>query len=244
MYLSLLGFVFALRYFLAGVLRAPRAFIDIVPLVALLGVRELAVSYIHYVYDLPALFLFTLGLALMARGRWRPFLIVFAAACLNKETTVLLTLVFVIHFLDREKMDRSLFNRLLLFQLAIFFCTKLALLLVFQNNPGSPVEFHLGDRNFALLLRFLVNPSLAAEFAWLAIAALTFYKWSSKPAFLRHAIWILVPLLVLIPFFGQLNEGRVFYEVYPIVVLMLSHTMGNIMDIKVVNLEGNGGHST
>jgi len=244
MYLSLLGFVFALRCLLVACFRAPRVFADVVPLVALLGVRYLAIRYIHYVYDLPTLFLFTLGLALMVHGRWRLFLIVYAAGCLNKETTILLTLVFVIHFLDKERMDRRLFSGLLLSQLAIFFSTELVLLLAFRDNPGSPIEFHLLDRNFGMFLRFLANSSLSAEFTWFAVAVLTFYKWSSKPAFLRHGIWMLVPLLMLIPFLGQLDELRVYYEVYPVVVLLLSHTISDIMAIEVVSLEENGRHNT
>lgn len=236
MYLSLLGFVFALRYFLTGVFDVPNIFRDVVPLIALLGLPPFF-KYHSYLYDFPTLFLFTLGLGLMVRAKWRPFLFIFFIACLNKETTILLTMIFAIHFFNKERMDRFLFVRLLMFQLTVFFIVKAALFFIFRNNPGTFVEFHLFDHNIKLLRPY----SLPSIFVWISIIVLVLYKWSNKPDFLKHSLWILVPLLFLNLLFGYLDELRNYYEVYPIIILLSAHTIGNILDIRV-NLKRNNGY--
>jgi len=67
MYLSLLGFIFSLKYFFAGVFNAPDIFKDTVFLIALICL-PLFFKYYSYLCDLPTLFLFTLGLGLMVRA--------------------------------------------------------------------------------------------------------------------------------------------------------------------------------
>jgi|GEM_PF-2960639 len=71
MYLALLGFAYSIRYlydtFFWGTLR------NTVPLVALAGLPVM--FFCNYLYDCTTLFLFTLGLGLMAREKWLPFLI-------------------------------------------------------------------------------------------------------------------------------------------------------------------------
>lgn len=235
MFLSLLGFVFSIRYFFASVFSAPRIFGDVVSLVALLGLPPFFQNY-SYLYDFPTLFLFTLSLALMVRARWRLFLPVFVITCLNKETAILLTLIFTIHFFNKEKLDRSLFGRLLLYQLAVFLLIKGALFLIFENNPGSFVEFHFVNHN---LLRLEPYP-LSTVLTWIAVATLIFYKWYDKPDFLRHGSWIIAPLFFLTLLFGYVDELRDYYEAYPIVVLLMTHTVGNVLGVEVKNSDGSG----
>jgi hypothetical protein len=234
MYLSLLGFVFGMRYFLQGIFLAPRIFEDIVLLIALCGLLPFFAK--GYIYDFSTLFLFTLGLGLMVRAKWWPFLFVFLMACLNKETTILLTMIFIIHFHNEERMNRLLFKRLLLSQLFIFLFIKLWLFLTFRSNPGTFLEFHLVDNTKILLKPY---PLIITVFIWIAVALLVFYKWRDKPNFLRHGIWIIVPLFLLSLFFGLLYEVRVYYEVYPIFILLSCHTVGKILGIKVTNFEKN-----
>ncbi len=146
MYLSLVGFAYALRHFFTGVFRAPGVFADSACLVALLGVPPFFRYYSH-VYDLPNLLLFALALALMVRRRWGLFLLVLAAATLNKETAVLLTMLFVIHFWNEQRMDRRSFTRLVLLQACIFVSFQLAISWAFRNNPGPFLYVHLFDHN-------------------------------------------------------------------------------------------------
>jgi len=230
MYLSLWGFLWSLRYLLVGVYDVSARVQDVFILVTLGGLTQFF-RYYSYLYDLPNLFLFTLGLALMVRSRWKPFLLVYLLGCLNKETTILLTMIFVIHFFKPARLRRSLFGGLLLSQLAIFAAVRVLLFVPFRDNPGSLVELHLADHNLGLLGAYPV----AALFGWCGVALLLFYRWSDKPAFLRHGLWIVVPLVVLTFFFGYLDELRDYYEAYPIALLLVLHSVGRIWGFEIAS---------
>jgi hypothetical protein len=198
-------------------------------LLALLGLTQFF-RYYSYLYDFPNLSLFTLGLGLLVRRRWRVFLPVYLLACLNKETTILLTLVFIIHFWPRRGMSGTRFAGLLFAQLGIFALVRLALFLAFLDNPGALVAWHVPHHNLDVLKAY----PLATVFGWCGLALLLFYKWSAKPPFLRHALWIVVPLVVLAFFFGYLDELRDYYEAYPIVLLLALHSVGALMGFEVI----------
>jgi hypothetical protein len=232
MYLCLWGFLWALRYLLLGVYDVSAGVQGVFILVALVGLTQFF-RYYSYLYDLPNVFLFTLGLALMVRARWRPFLLVYLLACLNKETTILLTMVFVIHFFRPARLRRPLFGALLLGQLAMFAAVRVLLFAAFRDNPGSLVEFQVPHHNLDLLKAYPV----ATVFGWGGLLLLLFYKWSEKPLFLRHSLWIVVPLVVLTFFFGYMDELRDYYEAYPIVLLLALHSVSWIWGFQVTAIE-------
>ncbi|NQS98103.1 MAG: hypothetical protein HQ591_06595 [candidate division Zixibacteria bacterium] len=222
-FLFLLGFVFSLRYLFEGVYKASILSKDILAISALLILPSFF-DYMSYLYDFPALCLFTLGLGLMVREKWVLFLIIYTLGCINKETTILLSLIFAIYFVKSAKMLRSKFYWLLAVQLIVFILVKLMLFFIFLNNPGSFVEFHFVDHNLVLL----GNISLAAMTALAVIAGLVFYRWTDKPLFLRDALWIVAPLFILTLFMGYIDEQRDFYEAYPVVLLLIYHSAAKI----------------
>ena len=228
---SLVGFGLAIRYLFNGIFHAPARFVDLVSLAAI-ACLPFFFKYYSYIYDFPTLFLFTLGLGLMVRCKWPQFLILFLIACLNKETAILLTLMFAIYFWGRRDLvNRMLFTRLLFCQLGIFLLIRMGIVWNFRNNPGSSLEFHLFDHNFMLLLQ---PYSLSALFVVLGLTLLIFYKWSEKPLFLKRGLWMLVPLVAAALFFGYIDELRDYYEVYPILLLLIAHSVGNIVGLEIV----------
>jgi hypothetical protein len=231
MYASLVGFFFALKYLFKGLYRLPHAFVDMVCLAALAALPSFF-RYYSYIYDFPTLFLFTLGLGLMIRKRWTPFLILFFFATVNKETSILLTLVFVLQFFRRDKLlETKKFQQLLLAQLAIFFVVHLSLGWIFRNNPGGLVEFHLLDHN---ILLFTKRPSITGVTIASFLAILIFYKWMEKPAFLRVFFGaILAVLFVTTLFFGFLDEYRDYYEAYPLAVLLIAHSFARLFKLPI-----------
>lgn len=233
MYLSLWGFIWALRYLLDAVYHVSDKIRDVFTLLVLAGLPQLF-RYHNYPYDFPTLFLFTLGLGLMVRRRWRWFIPLYVLACLNKETTILLTLVFAIHFRHREDIGRARFSDLLTAQLVIFVVIKAALALVFRDNPGRFVALDVPRHNLEL---FGAYP-LATVFGWCGLVLLLFYRWGEKPALLRHALWIVVPLVVLTFFLGYLDELRDYYEAYPIVALLLLHSVSKVWRFELVPADG------
>lgn len=225
MTLSLAAFTRTLRSLLHGLYAAPRLFGELLSLLSLVLIPYHFANFYCYIYDFSTLFLFTLGLTLMAQRKWRAFLCVFLLACLNKETTILLTFVFVLHYWREERLKRPLFYKLLGLQLALFFCVKLFLFWTFRHNPGGMLEFHLFDHN---LYNIVHRPYLFS--IWLrllAICAIVLpYKWSSQPVFLRDALWMFPVLFGLDFLFGLLDELRTYLEVYPVILLMLAHSAG------------------
>jgi hypothetical protein len=87
------------------------------------------------------------------------------------------------------------------------------------NNPGSIVEFHLFHN-------LLLEPYSVAQFlAFLCIGLLIGYDWKNKPTFIKDALAIAVPMVLLTLLFGYLDEYRDFYELYPIIILLIAHTI-------------------
>jgi hypothetical protein len=234
--LSLLGFVSAFRY-LYGALFEDRRFVrDTAAIAAVLVLPALFSRHGRYVYDFPALFLFTLGLGLIVTRRWGWFVVLFPLACLNKETAILLSLVFAIHYRRSSTLlHPRMYRRLLAYQLTVFVAIRAALMYLFRSNRGRVVEFHLIDYN---LLNVVLEPySVAAVLTAGALMLLLAHGWQRKPVFLRESLVMLVPLVGLSLLFGYIDELRDYYEAYPVVVLLVSSTLCDFLGISVKSRE-------
>ena len=230
MYLSLIGFVSVFRKLFTEIYSSPKWFTNLISIIMLLVLPPMF-QYYSYVYDFPTLFLFTLGLVFLKQRNWKYFLILFFVACFNKETIILLTLIFAIHFFKDEQVTRKLYVQLIAAQLLIFTVVKILLYVVFINNPGGFVEFHFIDRNYLIF-----NGYSLMTFVVLLIIFLTiFSKWNEKPKFLKDALWIAVPLIILTFFFGFFDELRDYYEVFPVMVLLISFSIAKILGVEIVD---------
>jgi len=228
MYASLWGFVFSFRYFFRAVFKTSERFIDAVSLLTILGLPCLY-RYNTYLYDFTTLFLFTLGLAMMIRRRWISYLFVFVFACLNKETTILLTCIYTIHFFKHQKLNSSTYTFILLIQIGIYISIKTFIDTLFIHNQGVFLEFWL-KRN----INFLLQPyPIFTYLQWLILGFLVIYKWSEKPLFLKQGLLILIPLLGSTLIWGWIDELRDYYEVYPIVILLISYSMARILQVSI-----------
>ncbi len=218
---SLLGFIFFLGRLFEALFDAPGWATFAVRLLALAALPPMF-EYVNYIYDFPTLLLTTAGLLLMLRRRWGWYLALFALSCLNRETTLLLAVVFAIHFaIGPPRLPLRPYARLLAAQVVIFLAVKLILAILFRHAPGGLVEFHL-DHTFEILTRDYELPQLTA---WLFVFALVVGYWPDKPPFLRHAVLIIFPLLPLALVMGYVDELRIYYEVFPIAILMMAHSL-------------------
>jgi hypothetical protein len=230
MYLSLLGFIYAFRKLFDEVYSPPIFFKNVITIILLFAIPAMfQPNYSNYVYDFPALFLFTLGLLYLNQQHWKKYLILFFVACFNKETIILLTMIFSIYFYKNESLSQKLYYRLFGIQLIIFVSIKILLYSIFINNAGGFVEFHLIDRNYLLF-----NGYSLTTFVVLLIILLTiFSRWNEKPKFLRNSLWIGVPLLILTLLFGFFDELRDYYEVLPIIILLISFNIAKIVGVEL-----------
>jgi len=230
MYFSLLGFVYVFRKLFDEIYASPLWFKNLISIIMLLALPTMF-QYYSYLYDFPTLLLFTLGLLLLNQRKWNYFLILFFIACFNKETIILLTMIFAIHFYKDDKVKRKFYYQLIAVQLIIFGVVKILLYTLFINNPGGFVEFHLIDRNYLLFNGY----SLVTFITLLIILLSIFSKWDEKPKFLKDSLWIAVPLLILTLFLGFFDELRDYYEVFPVVVLLISFNIAKIFGVELSN---------
>lgn len=230
MYFSLLGFVYVFRKLFDEIYSSPLWFKNIITIILLLAIPAMfQPDYSNYVYDFPALFLFTLGLLLLKQRKWNYFLILFLISCFNKETIILLTLIFAIHFYKDSSVSKKVYTQFIAAQLFIFLVVKILLYFIYLNNAGGFVEFHLIDRNYLIFNGY----SLVVFVVLLIIFLGIFSRWDEKPKFLKDALWIAVPLIILTFFLGFLDELRDYYEVLPVVILLISMNIGRILGVEV-----------
>lgn len=218
MYLSLVGFAVTMWHFI-GFLGYGSRLRYVMPPLLLLGC--VVFFGFGYTYDFTTLFLFSLSLLLMARRSWAWFLIIFALGTLNKETTIFLYVVFALYFLSR--LPRSQFVALSACQLGIYGLIEGSIRFVFRNNPGDALEWHFDEQLPAFKDIALNTPLLLVIWggAVIIIVMLVLRRWSDKPAFMRIALSILPPLLVLFILWAHPLEIRDMLEVYPIVAILI-----------------------
>ena len=223
-----IGFAFALWWLARLTLDASAPAVDVIPIVALFALPGLY-GYASHLYDFPALCLFTLGLALIAAHRFRFYIIVFAVATLNKETALLLTFVWAI--VERRRLKPRHLVIGLVLQVAVWLLIRGGLMLAFRGNPGELIAFHL-FRNAQVLtapgnwFRFrAVTDWLALPVGFNVLYVLGFvgslFALKGAPQFLKDAFWVAVPVIALTWLFGNVDEMRVYYELLPVVVLVL-----------------------
>jgi hypothetical protein len=232
LFLCLLGFALSLRRLAATVLGWAGWGLDFLPVPALLFLPTIIGVHHTFIYDFPTLFLFTLGLAMLAERRWVLYFAVFTIAVINKESAILLALVWLLHC------HRSMPVRLLLIGLAaqglIWLLIRGSVAMAYSGNPGTPLEWHLlrNIHRFTHLDFYVMTRGparLLRDFGLQAIAiagfALVVASLRRAPQFLKDASWILVPLVVLCALFGFFEEIRDYLEFYPIAVLLLANQL-------------------
>jgi len=215
--LSLFGFALAFRRLLERTFRVEGTTAALAAAAAL-ALVPLHFGYQNYVYDFPTLLLFTLGLGFVAAGERTRFYLLWPIGLLDKETFVLLTLVFALR--ERSRLPRARLLAHVGAQIASAVAIWLALGWVFRANPGAPLEWHL-LRNLAHLPvpRQLVHDVLYAG-AW--VYGLLF--WREKRRTAAAALAVGGALFATTLFFGFLGEYRDFYEAWPLLALLAVHT--------------------
>src|SRR5205823_1133122 len=86
-----------------------------------------------YPCDMPSLLFVTVGLFLIATRRWPAFYVLFVIATLNRETSILLTVVTGLVLFDTDA--RTTAWKHLAGQVSIWAVLKFALFEVYRNNP-------------------------------------------------------------------------------------------------------------
>lgn len=229
LYFSLIGYILSMRY-LAKAFWLVSIPIDIAVLLSPIALAPLMIVANH-IYDFGILFLFTLGLALLAHARYKWFVILFPFICLAKETAVLLTIFFAVFYVSR--LNRRTYLRMLFLQGFVYVIVRVALTIAFRDNPGGNIDYHVSE----WLLAISISPILLLSFygiLGIVIAILVMFYWKDKPIFLRYSVVVMVPILLSLHFmFGIPYELRVFYEVFPALYLLSIFTIFRFIGIEL-----------
>jgi hypothetical protein len=208
--ICLLAFSLVCRSFWQSFLTPSHQHAEIFSIVALLGLPVLF-KYHSYIYDFPTLLLYTWCLYLMAQRKWVRYFLVFFLSCMSKETAILLPVVFAMYYVAHHHDDRHLYWFLLTGQVALAVLIRVVITSLYRDNPGSAFGPQFLHHNLPLL----TEPySVQNSVTWLLLAAVVLHEWRTKPWFLRAAVSMLLPLLVVCLFYGFVDELRDYYEVY------------------------------
>lgn len=179
----------------------------------------LIISFPKHTYDVPTAMFFTLVLVLFARGHLTAYALLFPLICLNRETAILLTLLFAVYFFRR--LERRTYLGLLVFQVLVYVSIRLALMWIFADTPGS-----------ALWIRPLENWQMyfqdpPSTILFLLVVGLVVYlardHWARTPELARAAFLVFAPLLALLYVVSGVSfEIRVFVELLPVVMVIVA----------------------
>lgn len=170
-----------------------------------------------HIYDIPTAMFFTVSLALFARRKFIPYLILFPFACLNRETTILLTVLFAVFFFGR--LEKKAYLILLVSQIIIYAVVFLAVRIAFRDTPGR--EFF--DALLYNLRIYASVPVLTAILVdvFLAVFLVVNHKWERAPYLMRTAFLVFAPILtIMYLFIGVSFEVRVFIELLPVIIVI------------------------
>ena len=224
-----LGFAFALRWLARLTLGLSGLELDVIPVVTFFCLPGFY-GFGSHVYDLPVLCLFTLGLCLIAARRFVPYMLAFVICTLNKETALLLTLVWLIG--ERRRLSTRQLAGGVALQLMVWVVIRGGLMWLYRSNPGEAITLYLA-RNVDMLSTAHHFTSFRAVGDWLILPNgfntlyVLGFVWAlfavrRAPQFLKDALWIALPISVLSWLFANADEMRVYYELLPIVVLVLA----------------------
>ena len=170
---------------------------------------------LRYPSDFPSLLFFTLGLIFIRRRRWGCFYPLFVIATFNRETTLLLTVIYLLTAWGTE--PRRAVGMHLRLQLSLWTAAKALLFAAYRGNPGSEfVQAHVWQN-----LEFLSNPSawplFFSNLGYLWLPVLLFRR-RIPDRFLRRAALAVYPYAIGMFLVGNMYELRIYGELIPLVL--------------------------
>lgn len=233
---ALAGFMLVLRKLFRS-LYASSAWVErSAPVVAVLLLPLFFARFGHFLYDFPALFLFTAALWLVRERRTARLALVLFLGALNKESMALALVVCVLDELGGAPRPRRAL-RLGGLTLAVIAARILAMVLsqpaatIAEQNTWLRSYF---STNVSAFVRdpFLFDPGRLAALLVFLLLILAGYR--RKPAFLRRILPVAVPFLALYVWGSLWGEIRALYELVPILFLMGYQTVIEAIGLELV----------
>jgi hypothetical protein len=193
-------------------------------IIAVLGVEVFMIVFFMEckVYDLSTAMFFAFALGCLARGNFNSFYGLFLISCFNRETTILLSTFFAVHYF--WKMETLRYVSGLGMQGFAFLGTRAWLMKLYEGNVGQsfyfwPIRVIGGYWSEPIQSLILVGACAVAGY-------FVARHWKEKPEFLRCALSVLLPLLFILHLMlGIAFEIRVFAEIFPVAWVMAFWTL-------------------
>lgn len=216
-WLSLFGFALAFRALAASLIELKPAAADLAALGALCFV-PIHFGYQNFVYDFPNLALWTAGLLPLVRRNRPAYYLLLPLGLLNKETFVLMIVLFWIY--ESRRLGRGVLMRHLALQVVLATAILGAVGIAYRHQPGGEVEWHLA-RN----MHYVPKPKqLLHDLVYWSFVAWGLLWLREKRALATLAFSVAGPLLLIAVFIGFFGEYRAFYDAYPLLAVMALHT--------------------
>lgn len=177
-------------------------------------------NLLHFPFDLPGMLLFVAGWWLLLERRWALYYPVLALATLNRETSLILPMIFAL--VEWGRLPRGRWATHLAAQGALWLGIKVALYLAFSGHPQHLFIDSLAKNRDTLLdvIAFRgEGPRVLAKFLlWCGglWAALPFVI-GRAPEAMRRSLIACVPFLIGMIFVATMREMRIYGEVIAIV---------------------------
>ena len=169
-------------------------------------------------YDIATVMFFALSLGLLVRGKFNVYYLVFIVASINRETTFLLLLFFMVYFYGKIPFRQYCLG--VIYQGGAYIIIKTAIMAAYADVPGTPLQW----RPMEVITGYVDHPVWFAVLLFIffcVVVAAALWRWKDKPEFLRAAFGIIFPVqLILHIFLGYAYEIRVFAELFPVIFLL------------------------
>ncbi len=174
----------------------------------------------HPFYDPATLVLWATSLRLIASPHRWPYYIAFTLATLNKETAIVLVLVFALYWAGGlERIALHIGG-----QVGVWLMIRGAIWWAYHMNPG-PMFMANAESNLILMVSRVPWP----HYALLGLMLLTASSLGREPRLIRASFCAVGPFVVAYLLVGRFGEVRFFYEVWPVVAILATDTVLRIV---------------
>ncbi len=212
----------------------------LIPPFGIVSLYPIMILHGPYVYDPMTLFSFTMATYGLCTRRRGVYYFSFLVALLNKETSLLLPILFLFSFINFYKSKWIILESAV--QILVWFAWRTYLITIYAQNPGSNMEFHLLGYNLEFFAHFQIFKHLRFWGILMAAVVFTAYEWRQKPLCFRRLL--IVSLLFLLPFhitFAWIDEFRGLLEIYTLIFLLSTYTLLDaIKNISPCEYKGDG----
>jgi hypothetical protein len=195
-------------------------FFLVLPLIFLLRFRW----SVYYPYDTAAMALVTWGILATLRGMWGPLIVLVLVATLNRESSILLIMLFAAIYADRLKLTR--FIAVLAMLVVAYLAGRWLTHMITADNP-MPYQGQLpllldDDWRFRSNVIWMLNlgniPLLLSTLAGLPVLVLALKR--HVPPHMRRFGIVALTYFSMLLFVGNLYEPRIFGEIVVILYIV------------------------